>query len=229
MPRLRVLEIGSGHNPHPSSTVLVDKYLDPREREGPLIKDRPTVIADAHSLPFGEGTFDLAIARQVLEHSDDPIRFVSEMGRVARRCRIETPSPLTETLFRIRSFHRWAIDVDHHGLICWPIDLVEKSARHGSVFEALYERNAFVYLLVRGRPDVFLTTFEGPTPRVRMGTESELRDAVERGLAELVAGSRLHHLLSVRNAAWCLAKSQLEGSRFARKASVLLGSAYMRI
>ena len=44
-----VLEIGSGDNPNPRSSVLVDRFLgsDNRERGGDLVVDRPFVVADA--------------------------------------------------------------------------------------------------------------------------------------------------------------------------------------
>jgi SAM-dependent methyltransferase len=219
--RLSVLEIGSGHNPHPYSSVLIDKYLDAREREGALVRDRPFVLADAHNLPFRDHCFDVAIARQVLEHADDPVRFVSEMSRVGRRCRIETPSPLTETMFRVRSFHRWAVDLDGDGLVYWPIDLVEKSETNGSVFEMLYERNAFVYMLIRGRPDVFFTTFDGPAPSIRQGTAGQLRESVERSLLKLTSGSRIRQLSWLGAAVSGLVRSQWEKTRFARRQYVL--------
>lgn len=221
--RLGALEIGSGHNPHPYSSVLLDRYLDAREREGPLVCDRPLVMADAHHLPFRDDCFDLAIARQVLEHSEDPARFVNEMSRVARQCWIETPSPLTETMFRVRSFHRWAVARDGDcGLVYWPIEIVEKSATHGSLFETLYERNAFAYLLIRGRPDVFFTTFKGSAPSIRKGTEVELRESVESGLLELTSGSRIKQLSWLGSAAMELVRSRWERTPLARRRALAL-------
>ncbi len=188
-----VLEVGSGHAPHPRADVLVDFHRGDAEREGPLVRDRPLVIADGHALPFADGSFRLAVAHQVLEHAVDPWVFLSEMGRVAPMVDIETPSPLMETMFEVRPFHRWtyAVEDDGSGLVAWRISVVPKSAVHGSLFESLYRKNLFAYLLVRGRPDVFLTRWSGLPPTVREGTPEELETALSAGLAALERGTRL--------------------------------------
>jgi len=191
--RRPVLEVGSGHAPHPRADVLVDAHRGDAEREGPLVRDRPLVIADGHALPFAAGAFRLAVAHQVLEHAVDPWKFLAEMGRVAPRVDLETPSPLMETMFEVRPFHRWtyAVEDDGSGLVAWRIAEVPKSAVHGSLFESLYRKNLFAYLLVRGRPDVFLTRWSGRLPSLREGTSEELEAALSRGLAALEEGPRL--------------------------------------
>jgi len=45
---------------------------------------RTTLIADAHDLPFADGTFDGVVAQAVLEHVVDPYRCAQEMWRVLR-------------------------------------------------------------------------------------------------------------------------------------------------
>jgi ubiquinone/menaquinone biosynthesis C-methylase UbiE len=42
-------------------------------------------FADIESLPFGDGTFDLVLAIEVLEHVPDPGAALAELARVARR------------------------------------------------------------------------------------------------------------------------------------------------
>lgn len=42
------------------------------------------VVADVHALPFGDGTFDVVHAHQVLQHVADPVRALSEMRRVCK-------------------------------------------------------------------------------------------------------------------------------------------------
>jgi len=197
-PRIRperrpVLEIGSGHAPHPRADVLVDAHLADAEREGPLVADRPLVLGDGHALPFAAGAFRLAIAHQVLEHAVDPWEFLAEMGRVAPTVDLETPSPLMETMFEVRPFHRWtyAVERDGSGLVVWRIADVPKSAVHGSLFESLYRKNVFAYLLVRGRPDVFITRWSGPPPSLREGTPEELEAELASCLAALEKGPRL--------------------------------------
>ena len=210
MRRKRTLEVGSGHRPHPSADVLLDRYLEPVEREGPLARDRPLVVGDAHRLPFGDLSFHKVLARQVLEHAEDPVAFVQEMGRVAPSVLIETPSPLTEAMFRVRTFHRWCVARDAHTLIVWPIEMVQKSAYHGELFESLYERNAFVYLLVRSRPDVFLTVWDGAAPPVRRGTQQELANTIECLHQQLCEGSRAAQLTRVHAAIRGIGEARLE-------------------
>jgi len=80
-----VLEVGSGGNPYFRSNVLVDAYENTGERHWvPLTMDRPTVLAFAEKLPFKDKSFDFVIASHVFEHSQDPVRFLEEMQRVAK-------------------------------------------------------------------------------------------------------------------------------------------------
>jgi len=103
----RVLEVGGGDSPSPRSDVLVDFALEPRERQGGRIKrdDRPLVLARGEALPFREKSFDYVIAFHVLEHSEHPEAFLSELQRVASAGYIETPSFWSECV-RPFSFHR---------------------------------------------------------------------------------------------------------------------------
>lgn len=107
----KVLEVGGGHNPHPRSNVVVDKYPDCNEHrsgELKLYKNQRFVAADGEQLPFSDGEFDYVICSQVLEHVDDPARFLAEQFRVARRGYIDTPSLLGENLFPKKT-HKWIL------------------------------------------------------------------------------------------------------------------------
>lgn len=107
----RVLEIGGGHNPHPRSNLVVDKYPDSDEhRSGglKLYKNQRFLEADGEQLPFHDGEFDYVICSQVLEHVEDPARFLAEQFRVARRGYIDTPSLLGENLFPKKT-HKWIL------------------------------------------------------------------------------------------------------------------------
>lgn len=94
----RVLEIGSGGNPHPAADVLVDKYLSSGHRYSPMVADRPAILADACALPFADKSFDYVIAFHVLEHIPDPVAFAKELSRVGRAGYIETPNAIFERL-----------------------------------------------------------------------------------------------------------------------------------
>ncbi|MEG2068131.1 MAG: class I SAM-dependent methyltransferase [Tannerellaceae bacterium] len=112
----RVLEIGSGHNPSFRSNVIVEKFIDTNYHRCGDIKIYPHQTffnASGEDLPFKDKEFDYVICNQVLEHSDDPEKFIREQCRVAQRGYMETPSLLGEFLFPKKS-HKWVIlDIDH--------------------------------------------------------------------------------------------------------------------
>jgi ubiquinone/menaquinone biosynthesis C-methylase UbiE len=103
-----VLEIGSGHNPHPRSDILADRELkDDTERQRQRLRiDRPLVIADGQRLPFQDTSFDFVYCAQVLEHTQDPLQFVRELGRVSKKGLIVVPRITRERLFGW-PYHRW--------------------------------------------------------------------------------------------------------------------------
>ncbi len=189
MNRLSVLEVGSGHRPSRTSTVLVDRYTDARERTGPLTTDgRPFVLAAGESLPFRSKSFRRCIARQVLEHADDVVGFSSEMSRIADGGLVETPSPLGELLLRRRQYHRWIIAALSGGLCYWSRDEMPTADRQGEVFEELYSRNALYYLATQTQLSAFITRYEwrGSIP-IRRGTMAELDQCIRTGVARLTA------------------------------------------
>lgn len=111
----RVLEIGPGNDPDYRAHVLADKFiLDNTHRSADIfIYPHQTLIhADAEHLPFADKEFDYVICKQVLEHAEDPTRFINELMRVGRAGYIETPSLIGEFLFPKVS-HRWVVlDID---------------------------------------------------------------------------------------------------------------------
>lgn len=74
-PAPRVLVIGSGGL---RIGAPGDRVMHTDVAFGPAVD----AIADAHDLPFPDGSFDLAIAVAVLEHVADPQRCVAEIARV---------------------------------------------------------------------------------------------------------------------------------------------------
>lgn len=77
----RLLDVGCGDKPYAplfapyvSAHVGVDAVENPHaELQGPV-----------EALPVGDGTYDVVLCSQVLEHVEDPARAVSELGRVLR-------------------------------------------------------------------------------------------------------------------------------------------------
>lgn len=103
-----VLEIGSGSNPLIRSDILLDRSIEPFQRAGKLVRDRPTVLADAQRLPFVDNSFDYVLALHLLEHLDDPSLSLEEIQRVGKRGYIETPSPFAEMIIGHRH-HKWFV------------------------------------------------------------------------------------------------------------------------
>lgn len=107
----KVLEIGGGHNPHPRSNVVVDKYdVDNAHRCGDLkiLEKQQFLVADGENLPFKDKEFDYVICCHVLEHVENPTKFLREQFRVAKRGYIETPSLLGEYIMPKES-HKWIL------------------------------------------------------------------------------------------------------------------------
>lgn len=116
-PKDWVLEIGGGPTPFARSDILADRYIeDDTHRSAPLVIDRPTVVCDAHYLPFIDDSFDYVFCSQILEHLDHPELFFKEIARVGKKGYIETPNEIRERLFGW-SFHRWIVDIDKNGLV----------------------------------------------------------------------------------------------------------------
>jgi len=113
-----VLDLGSGHNPHPMADVLVDKTFSNKERGGELHNNwRPLIVANGENLPFQDKTFDYVVCRHVLEHSKQPNRILGEMERVSKRGYIETPTKINEFINYERSYHNLVIIFKNKKLI----------------------------------------------------------------------------------------------------------------
>lgn len=113
-----VLEVGSGGNPYFRSNVLIDAYLDTRERHyAKLISDRPTVLGFVENLPFKDDSFDFVIASHVLEHSKNPEKFLSEIQRVSKAGYIEVPDAFFERLATYLDHRLEITDIDDELII----------------------------------------------------------------------------------------------------------------
>lgn len=161
----RVLEIGSGHNPHPRSNVIVDKYTDSNyHRSGDIktLKHQQFIQADGENLPFRNNEFDYVICCQVLEHVDNPVQFLAEQFRVARKGFIETPSLIGEYLFPKPS-HKWILHELNDTLY-----LVNKSAIQfncnydmGELFQLYLPTHSIGFkILERTHPDLITLRIE---------------------------------------------------------------------
>ncbi|GAB4547352.1 MAG: hypothetical protein Fur002_23290 [Anaerolineales bacterium] len=137
----RVLDIGSGHNPHPRADVLADKFLlDDTERSGAAVVlpvGKSFVIADACAMPFKENAFDFLVCSHVIEHIEDIDAFCGELNRVARGGYVECPSKLSEVL-RHPPNHRWFVINQNGKLIIEPTPNGYPLGWFGKLFFSLY-------------------------------------------------------------------------------------------
>ncbi|MCL5272136.1 MAG: class I SAM-dependent methyltransferase [Gammaproteobacteria bacterium] len=140
----RVLDVGSGHNPHPRANVLLDKNLrDNTERSGKPLKidkEKEFVEGNAESMPFEDKEFDYIIASHVAEHVDDPEKFCAELIRVGKRGYIETPGKFAEILFD-EPFHKWYVYVKDQVLIFEEITKRAQLGILGKIFYAIFYLN----------------------------------------------------------------------------------------
>jgi len=104
-----VLEVGSGGSPYFRSNVLCDAFESNHHRQNrSLVVDRPLVIGYVENLPFKDDSFDFVIASHVLEHSDDPAKFLNEIQRVGKAGYIEVPDAFME---RLTGYHEHTLEI----------------------------------------------------------------------------------------------------------------------
>lgn len=150
-----VLEIGSGHRPHPRADVLTDKYLEDTERGGGLVADRPFVQADAQQLPFKFKAFDYVLCRHVLEHLEEPGAFFREVSRVGQSGYIETPSIIWERLHPTRTYHRWYVLEINGELVMMRKSPLDTRFPFGLLFDTLNTYSPEYRLFVRRYANLF--------------------------------------------------------------------------
>jgi glycosyltransferase involved in cell wall biosynthesis len=119
-PDWKVIDIGSGHHPNRRANVILEKYMGETihrtSQKVDVPEDKSLVIGDALYIPFGDQKFDFVIASHIGEHIDDPVKFCSELMRIAKRGYIETPGPLTE-FFLPSVAHKWIVSRDGNTFI----------------------------------------------------------------------------------------------------------------
>jgi len=160
-----VLEVGGGHNPHPRANVIVDKYVDSNyHRSGNIIVNnhQKFIHADGENLPFEDNEFDYLICNQVLEHVENPKKFLDELSRVAKRGFIETPSLIGEYLFP-KDSHSWVIlDINDELIIVDKKEIgYQSKVNFGELFLHYLPKHSIGYkLLERTYPDIMTVRYE---------------------------------------------------------------------
>ena len=104
----KILDIGCGFNPNQYATTICD-VLDLKEH----YSSKKFVKLDNDNLPFADNEFDFVIASHVLEHVNDPTKFLNEVSRVAKQGYIEVPTKLEDNLvFENKKAHLWHLEFD---------------------------------------------------------------------------------------------------------------------
>lgn len=156
----KVLEVGSGNRPRRRSDILCDRFIDDnvqRARQEMIrIDKRPFVVADGETLPFKNKSFDYVIASHILEHVDNPERFVAKLMRVANAGYIETPSELGEKLFGW-SFHKWIVRLENDGIV---LRRRISESPFGDYFYRFDEENLLSAKAIDSRFDDFYVRYE---------------------------------------------------------------------
>lgn len=161
-----VLDVGSGGDPFPYATVLVDRFLAPTHHRHAQFKteNKPVIVSDIGALPFRKYQFDYAVCAHVLEHVDDPVRACLELQRVARSGFIETPTLMKDTLFSwAKGMHKWHLTAMKDHLFFFEYDERRLEGIRSSFFRHLILEQPTYHPLqdiFNKNQDIFNTTLE---------------------------------------------------------------------
>jgi len=161
----QVLDVGSGHNPHPFATVITDKFISDnyhRSNNIKVLKKQRFVEADGEKLPFEDKEFDYVICCHVVEHVENPAKFLDELGRVGKMGYLECPSLLGEFLIP-KASHKWVVLEINNKLV-----VVDKtrlgmvtSLDFGELFQEFLPKNSIGYkILQRTHNQLFTVNLE---------------------------------------------------------------------
>ncbi|MEW6601098.1 MAG: FkbM family methyltransferase [Nitrospirota bacterium] len=120
----KVLDVGSGHDPFPLATHLVELAVNDNHygRAGlPFkhVEGKPVSECSVEDMPFSDGEFDFVYCSHVLEHANDPAKACRELMRIAKRGYIETPTGAKDLWLNTAdvSNHRWTVEYENNALV----------------------------------------------------------------------------------------------------------------
>jgi SAM-dependent methyltransferase len=154
-----VLDIGYAKipNPHLQNAVGLDRLP-----AGCPANYAAALGGDAHDLPFRTGVFDSVVASEVIEHLENPSRFLAECRRVLRKngvlC-ISTPNPYYPpvVVLEVLMIKKGYFDDDHVNL--FPPRIMLKLLRKERFLLERIESGGGIYL--PGRRRLAIPFFKG--------------------------------------------------------------------
>ena len=131
-----VVEIGAGPTPFRHTKLIIDKYpVENNERHGDIQNIAPVIKADAAKLPLKDKACEVLFVSHVIEHLDDPARFIEEAKRCSKHIYLEFPTVVRELMYAW-SFHKWLVDVEGSRLVFYKNDIPQL---FGNFFHAHYD------------------------------------------------------------------------------------------
>jgi SAM-dependent methyltransferase len=157
----RVLDVGSGHSPHPRANVLTDKFTDNnyhRAADIKVLKHQQFIEASGESLPFKDKEFDYVICCHVVEHVEEPGLFLNELARVGKSGYLEAPSLIGEYLVPKES-HLWVLLLIEDKLVIVNKERFGIKPTHGlgEVFLEFLPKSSFGFKVLQRTHQQFLT------------------------------------------------------------------------
>ena len=78
-----LLDVGCGNKPY-QSIIQAEKYTGADVSMSPHNQEKFDIVFDGLTLPLKENNFDSVLCTEVLEHSNDPVKIMSEIYRVLK-------------------------------------------------------------------------------------------------------------------------------------------------
>jgi SAM-dependent methyltransferase len=218
-----VVDIGGGHRPFSRADLVVEKYPfdNSLHRNRPMrFPQVPVIRADAHALPIPDGGCDLIFASHIIEHLNDPARFIAEIKRCSRRVYLEFPSRSRE-LMNAWSFHEWLVEANGSVLKFYKNDLPQL---FGPLFHT--EHDAALGAWSEARHELLNTSIYSESARIECefpnetASELVLRDS-PRGESKLNFAEFINRpKYSLREIAAFAAQSMLSGGLYTKLAGL---------
>jgi SAM-dependent methyltransferase len=78
-----LLDVGCGNKPY-QLIILAEKYTGADVSLSPHDQDKFDIVFDGLNIPLNNNNFDSVLCTEVLEHSGDPVKLMSEIHRVLK-------------------------------------------------------------------------------------------------------------------------------------------------